>query len=120
LREGVLALPTDDEIRAWQAPRGSDFKSQLLSPLYEFDSLERVVVLDKRVSGREKTKSLPTKSPDLAHALVLGVEAYLRQSDEQEELPPPKDQQEALWRQLQHTVNQVKRPPKTDPFRRRG
>lgn len=83
LREGKLALPTEEELAALQLPRGSDLRSQLASPLYEEDSLSRIRVLDKRDSTdrREKMKVLPTKSPDLAHALMLGVREYASLSE---------------------------------------
>ena len=118
LRQGHLALPTDEESRGWDCPRGSDFKTQMLSPVYEYDSLDRIRVLDKRVSGREKTKSLPTKSPDLAHAFILGVHTYLRQLPEEAPAPPPKTQDEILSRILQEAVKRIERPPVLNPFQR--
>ena len=90
----------------------------MLSPLYEYDSQDRIRVLDKRISGREKTKSLPTKSPDLAHAFILGVHHYLRQQPEEAPAPPPKTQDEMQWRTLQDTVKRIERPPMTNPFQR--
>ncbi len=79
IRTNQLALPTDAEIRDWSLPRGSDFKSQLSSPIYEYDTRDRIDVLDRRQGNREKTRALPSKSPDLAHALILGAKYYLRQ-----------------------------------------
>ncbi len=93
-------------------------KTQMLASVYEYDSLDRIRVLDKRVSGREKTKSLPTKSPDLAHAFILGAQHYLRQTPEEAPVPRPKNQDEMLWRTLQETVKRIERPPMLNPFQR--
>lgn len=78
LKEGKLALPTEHELAALALPRGSNLKAQLTAPIYEEDSQSRIRVLDKRVDNREKTRALPTKSPDLAHALILGVHFWAR------------------------------------------
>jgi hypothetical protein len=117
LRRGEMALPTDAEIRAWQAPRGSDFKAQLTSPLYEYDSRDRIDVLDKRKGGQEKTRALPTKSPDLAHALILGVPYYLRQS-QAVAVEEPLEPQAALWKVVQGHAARSLRPVPRDPYRR--
>jgi hypothetical protein len=77
LREDKLALPTSDELAALQLPRSSDLVSQLAAPIYEEDSRSRIRVLDKRMDNNEKARALPTKSPDLAHALILGVWDWL-------------------------------------------
>ena len=119
LRGSYIGLPSDARIREWRLPRGTDFKSQLLAPIFESDLRERVRVYDKRLTGKEVTKSLPLKSPDLAHALILGVDYYQRQ----EELPvptePPKSQEEALARVMKASVEELMRPkmPPT-PFQR--
>lgn len=99
-----IALPSDDEVREWGCPRGSDFKLQMTSALYEYDSSDRIDVLDKRVGGKEKTKSLPTKSPDLAHAFILGVRYYLRQGEMIEEVKEEREGQSLLYAQVQKAV----------------
>lgn len=119
IRQQLIALPSDDHIRSWRCPRGSDFKVQVTSALYEYNSIDQIDVLDKRVSNREKTMSLPTKSPDLAHALILGVRYYLRQSEDKEmEEAAPKSQGESLFRRIQEEVENVTRPKLQDPYRR--
>ncbi len=79
LRDGLktqsLSLPSDVELSAHQFPRGTSMRSQLAGAIYEEDSLSRIRVLDKR-DGRERTKGLPSKSPDIAHALMIGWESY--------------------------------------------
>jgi hypothetical protein len=119
LRAGALGLPTDEMIRAWRLPRGTDFKGQLLAPIYESDLRERIRVYDKRLTGKEATKGLPLKSPDLAHALILGVDYYQRQEEHSVPLEPPKTQEEALARVLNENVEQLvsHRMPRT-PFQR--
>ncbi len=119
LRADKIGLPTDETIQSWRLPRGSDFKAQLLAVIFESDMRERVRVFDKRVTGKEVTKALPIKSPDLAHALILGIDYYQRQ----EELPvptePPKTQEEALARVLQQSVaDLMKTKVARTPFQR--
>ena len=102
LRQGLLSLPTDDELAALHLPRGSDLKAQLAAPIYEEDSNSRLHVLDRRKDGREKTKALPTKSPDLAHALILGARYWMRVKD----LPPdePRTVQEQERKKFHETI----------------
>lgn len=119
IRQGKIALPDDDHIRSWRCPRGSDFKLQATSALYEYDSSDHIDILDRRVSGRERTKSLPAKSPDIAHAFILGVRYYLRQNvDEMEKEEPARDQGESLHRMVQVAAKSASRPPSTNPFER--
>ena len=119
LRRGFLALPTDEVIRSWRCPRGSDFKTQLTQAIYEYDSLDRIRVLDKRIGNREKTRALPTKSPDFAHAFILGVRQYIGQLPEEVPPPPPDTRDEKLWEMVQDTVKRAKELPKKDPYGRR-
>jgi len=114
-----MALPSDEEIRKWRTPRGSDFKTQLTQAIYEYDSLDRIRVLDKRVGNREKTKALPTKSPDFAHAFILGVRQYVGQLPEEVPSPPPETGDEVLWQRVQEMVKEAGRPPLPDTYRRR-
>lgn len=81
LKSGLLALPSEVELAALALPRGSTLKAQLAAPIYEEDSRSRIKVYDKRTDNREKTRALPTKSPDLAHALILGVKLWTRLAD---------------------------------------
>ena len=64
IRQQKIALPSDDEIRSWRCPRGTDFKRQMTSALYEH-SLDRIDVLDRGVQGKDKTKSPPAGPPTL-------------------------------------------------------
>jgi len=70
------------------------------------------------VSGDEKTKTLPTKSPDMAHSLILGVDYYLRGIPTDVVLPPPETGEEALGRVLKDEVNRLLHPRPTNVFRR--
>lgn len=119
LRGSGIGLPSDERVREWRLPRGTDFKSQLLAPIFESDLRERVRVYDKRLTGKEATKALPIKSPDLAHALILGVDYYQRQEELPVPIEPPKTQEEALARVMKASVEELMRPkmPRT-PFQR--
>jgi phage terminase large subunit len=104
LQQRRIALPSDIELANQRLPFGSDFKSQLLAPIYSEDLLNRIQVWDHRKSGKpgysqEWMRALPTKSPDLAQALVLGVEHYLSQEDTQFAAPetPPEAQNREFW-----------------------
>lgn len=118
LKSGRLALQTDEELAALQLPRGSSLKAQLSVPIYEEDSQSRIRVLDKRMEGRAKTLGLPSKSPDLAHALILGVKHWLYQKEETEP-PPPRntveqfeaDMREAMKRRHKNAKRPVRRFP---------
>lgn len=115
----ALALPTEKEIQAWRLPKGIDFRRQFLAPIYESNMKEQVIVYDKRVTGKEITKALPTRSADLAHAFILGVDYYQRQERPSEPLKPPTNQEEALRRMMEETLRQATRGPSPyDPFRR--
>lgn len=79
-RNGEIDLPSDEEIRAWDLPNGNSLVDQLSTALYIQDGQGRIVVLDKRGAAggqhKEKTRSLPDKSPDLAHALMIAWDRY--------------------------------------------
>jgi phage terminase large subunit len=113
--EPLVALPTNQEIAAWGCPRRSDFRSQILGAIYDSDLHEKVHVYDKRVAGKEKTKALPTKSPDLAHALVLGCEYYLSQEQKKRKTQPPTNQEEMLSAMMRQ---QLERRQPVNPFAR--
>lgn len=123
IRQGRIALPSDDDIRSWKAPRGSDFKLQMTSAIYDYNVSDRIVVIDRRKAGNERSKTLPTKSPDLAHAFILGIRYYMRQTEDPEVAEPPRDQGEALYRRISETVkreNDNANPAFShDPYRRR-
>ena len=80
-RLGKIDLPSDEEIRTWELPNGSDLVDQLCTPIHVQDGQGRIIVLDKRGAAgaphRERTKLLPDKSPDLAHALMIAWHVYL-------------------------------------------
>lgn len=114
-----IALPTDKQIREWGTPKNSDFKKQLLSALYESTMAEKVRVFDKRVTGKEKTKTLPLKSPDLAHVFILGVAYYLRQEQMPANLEPPSTGEEAIRRMMAEAMRRITQRPATNPFARR-
>lgn len=98
-----LALPTEHEMAALQLPRGFSLKAQLAAPIYEEDSQSRIRVLDKRIGNTEKTKALPTKSPDLAHSLILGVK-YWRRVKPDDTVPKPRTTVELFEAQMREAM----------------
>lgn len=116
LREGKLALPTDHELAALQLPRGSSMKSQLAAPIYQEDSLSRIVVFDKKGES-ERTKALPSKSPDLAHALILGVKFWLKAAADTSP-DPATTTQEVFNRAVWDSIKPTKPTGGGNPFRR--
>lgn len=81
LRRGELILPDDAELAKYALPRGSSFIQQLTVPLYDATGTGgRVRVYDKRGAhgSADKTRTLPTSSPDLLHAFALCVDAWRR------------------------------------------
>lgn len=113
----AIALPTNEEIAAWGCPRRSDFRSQLLGAIYDSDTREKVHVYDKRVAGKEKTKPLPIKSPDLAHAFVLGCDFYLSQENRPKPGKAPTNQEELLAAMMKQYQQVGQRKP-VNPFGR--
>jgi len=105
LKNGLLALPSDSDLAALQLPRSSDLKSQVCAAIYEEDSQSRIRVLDKRETNAEKTKALPTKSPDLAHALILAVLGWRNLLEDKE--PEPATTTTEILRRLR--VEQIER-----------
>ncbi len=127
IRERKLALPDDETIRSWHCPRGTDFKTQVTSAIYEYVGEDKIDVLDKRTAGKERTRSLPTKSPDIAHALILGLRYYMRQTErDADETPDPEEmtQSSLLHAKVQEAVRTTIRDAgssaySNDPYRRR-
>lgn len=81
LRNGDIALPTDREMAKYALPSDANFRDQLTAPLYDAAGPGgKVRVYDKRGAhgAAEKTRTLPSSSPDLAHAFMLSVHAWRR------------------------------------------
>jgi len=112
LRQGLLAIQTDHELGALQLPRGNSLVAQLAGAIYEEDSRSRIAVFDHRTSTdsssavgsarRERLKALPTKSPDLAQTIIMGIRAWSRLP--QILRPEPKTVKEAFDRKLHDSI----------------
>lgn len=78
LQHDLRGLPTDSQLESLspKLPKGSSMVSQLTSPIYVLDSSGRIKVLDKKTNNSERQKLLPTKSPDIAHSIILAEHAY--------------------------------------------
>jgi hypothetical protein len=74
LRMDEVLIPSDAELSKYGLPKGNSLTSQLTTAIYDFP-MGKIVVYDKRGArgAVEKTKLLPIKSPDLAHAWLLAV-----------------------------------------------
>lgn len=76
-------LPTEQEWATYGLPKGNDLGEQLTRAIYGQDGNGKIIVFDKRGPARgaseqlqERIKLLPTKSPDVAHSLILSVRAH--------------------------------------------
>ena len=118
LKDALLVLPTDREIGALQLPRHSDLKSQVCAAIYEEDSQSRIRVLDKRVGNQERTRALPTKSPDLAHALILAVLGW-RTLRENTEPDPAQSTAEIMRRRRVEMLERQRQGKSRNIYRRR-
>lgn len=84
LRKGGLAVPTDAEFAKYSLPKTTSLLRQLTTPIYGQDSAGQIVVWDKKSAGRgspdeamrKRIDGLPTKSPDLGHAIMLAVHGW--------------------------------------------
>ena len=101
------------------AQAASDALGDCDHTIVTYDSLDRIRVLDKRIGTREKTKALPTKSPDFAHAFILGVRQFIGQIPEEAPPLPPDTGDEVLWQMVRDVVKAAGKPPTPDPYRRR-
>lgn len=74
-RKNEIDLPPDEELATWDLPRGSNLIDQLRVPIHVQDNQGRIIVLDKRGAAggmyKDRTKLLPDRSPDFAHALMI-------------------------------------------------
>jgi hypothetical protein len=76
--------------------------AQLTAPIYMQTATGKINVLDKR-DGREDTKTLPTKSPDFAHSLILACWAWqFLRNDKRPE--PAKTTQEIRAREFHEDI----------------
>lgn len=77
LRQGQLGLPSEHEFKSYGFPRGHSLFTQLETPIYEIlASSNSIKVWDKRDGDREKTRALPSRSPDIAHSVILANHAW--------------------------------------------
>lgn len=121
LREAIrtwLALPTDDELAALGLPRGSDLIAQLTAPIFDHNSAGKIVVYDKRSDRNEKTKALPSKSPDLAHALMLATWAYQTLQEPEDVSERPTTVVDLHRQQIRELLARERRPLKGSAHRR--
>jgi len=106
LREREFSLPPDEVVQGWGLPSGNSLDAQLMAPIYEQVGGGRLAIYDKYGArgSREKTKSLPTKSPDLAHSFILCVWSWLKLRSN-EEPPPPETVTELFAQRLRKMID---------------
>lgn len=126
LMRQIRGLPPQEELALQRFPRGVDMQSQLTSPIYEVGSNGSIFVYDRRKPGenREKTKMLPTRSPDVAHSIILCNHAYRFLRAGLGDIDPPKDIPEARKRKFAEEIvkllkgkNKDDEDNTTDPYR---
>ena len=117
LRLGQILLPPDHVLAALGLPKGHNLIAQLTTPFYGQDGSGRVQVYDKRRSYaisdpelRERVQRLPTRSPDLAHSLMLALHARgrLRREEAPEEKLTPLRLRELKWKEF---IEKLHKPP---------
>lgn len=103
-----IALPTTEEMQRWGLPRGHNLIAQITTPIYDNAIRGRIAVYDKRDAHarKERTRNLPTTSPDCGHSMILGWDAYRRLTADQRVLP--RTQKEVV----QQTMRQLAQGPK--------
>lgn len=110
LRVGNIGLPTEAELRAAAFPKGVSLESQLVAPIYNQDSRGRLHVWDKRVDGKELTKHLPSRSPDVAHSLILARRAWKTLRTEPIMLEAAKNPVEVFRRMFRDKIASYRKP----------
>jgi hypothetical protein len=105
-RERDFSIPPDSEIETWGLPVGNSLQGQLIAPIYENIRQGKIAVYDKagRRGRKEKTKGLPTKSPDLAHSFILAVHSWLKLRADAKE-PPPETTEDVFKRKVQKMIS---------------
>lgn len=120
LNKEVRGLPPEPELKALNFPRGVSMQAQLVAPIYEVHSSGAIIVYDKRLGNREKTKTLPTRSPDIAHSIMLSNHAY-RFIRSEKSLDPPKDIPDLRKRDFAQQIRDMLKPKaedeSTDPYK---
>lgn len=82
LRKDEIDLPTDEEIRASGFPKDSSLVEQLRRPIFFQNARGAIIVLDRKGVGgtteeaRKRARNLPSKSPDVAHMILLAWKGW--------------------------------------------
>lgn len=103
MRTGQLAMPTDTEISGYSLPRGHSVMGQITSAVYEMTTENRIDVYDRRSNHNERTKILPSVSPDLAHSFILACWAW-KEVKADETVDEPRTTQEIITRAFHASI----------------
>jgi phage terminase large subunit len=99
MEKNKLALPPETHLKALRFPKTSSLLTQLTTPIYVLDSQGRIDILDKRDGSDPRTVSLATKSPDIAHSLILAAWGW-RVLNPQLVIETPKTTQEVVTQEF--------------------
>lgn len=85
-----FSIPGDLEVFAMNPPlpEGHALLEQLEKAIYMLDEGQKIRVFDKYADYSDRTRLLPARSPDLAHALILGAWGMKLLREEHREAPP--------------------------------
>lgn len=108
LQRDQLGLPSDTQLLKYGFPRGSSMVAQLSAPFFENESRGIIHVYDKYSDSNDRTKTLPRKSPDIAHGLILANHAY-RLLRPEFAADPPKTMLELRQRNFAALIHEYKR-----------
>lgn len=112
LRRRGLGLPPEHELSAHELPKGNSLTIQLTTPIYELSSNGKIRVYDRRKpespgTSNPRLRALPTKSPDLAHSLMLAYSAWKTLQAKETGEPEPKSIHEAIQRRFKDVVKKL-------------
>ena len=112
-REREFSIPPDAEIETWGLPTGNSLQAQLMAPIYENIRQGKLAVYDKagHRGRKEKTKGLPTKSPDVAHSFILAVHSWLKLRAD-ESAPPPETTDDVFKDKVRKMIEKSRIHPK--------
>jgi hypothetical protein len=119
LRNNEVDLPTNEELAAAGFPSDSNLIEQLKRPIFFQNARGAIIVLDRRGVGgqteevRERARNLPSKSPDVAHMVLLAWRGWSRMlKDGERPITSMEDIDLARWQAIrQNDKNRKDRKP---------
>lgn len=121
-----LSIPTEQVMATWELPRRNSLRSQVTVPIYQRVGQGVIQVYDKRHAHGKKeiTKNLPTKSPDLAHSLMLANYAWRKLKADKSARPVPTTMDELfnakMRESIEKSIDSERRKKRDKPGGKRG